>query len=154
MKSVNPLQYQTWWFWRPSVQMRCTLIISSPSKPLWSKPGPAVKRGHTHWWDGNKSQAWKKYPLTHKKKKLMQATSHGRSGQFYPHFCFWWSNIFHALNAADAAVWHFAAGSFNVIPETARTLIAKPACLTWERNTRTPKFISTDNFSHYCSSTI
>lgn len=27
----------------------------------------------------------------------------------------------------------FAAGSFYVIPETARTLIAKPSCLTWEK---------------------
>lgn len=62
---------------------------------------------------------------------MMEATyGHGHSGQFDPHFCLRCSNVFHALDAADAAVRHFAAGSFNVIPETAKTLIAKPVCLT------------------------
>lgn len=55
---------------------------------------------------------------------------------FYPHFGSRWSHILHALDASDAIMRDFTAGSFYIIPETARTLIAKPSCLTWEKKRR------------------
>lgn len=61
--------------------------------------------------------------------------------QFFPHFSPRWSHILHALDASDAIMGDFTAGSFYVIPETAGTLIAKPSCLTWEKKRRKQMFL-------------